>query len=103
MMGDVSDALDSAAEVEVAAKGLGSPERLTLAREIVTHAPPALQNVPPQALKQGARAPSTFVAEQSQLGMFVGVPVGFEPAHELERQRASDQTNIDQATPSEEY
>ena len=70
------------------------------------HAAPALQRILAEALSEGgwfgsahdaevrriareqdeqecARALSTLVAEQTRLGMFVGVAVGFELAHEL--------------------
>lgn len=100
----------TAAEVDAAIAGLLEPERLRHAEEVVTHAAPALQRVLTEALRQGGwfgsahdaevaraadepdagertRAVSTLVAEQTRLGMFVGVAVGFELAHELQHAR----------------
>lgn len=100
----------TATEVDAAIEALGDPERLRHAQEVVTHAAPALQHVLAQALHEGgwfgaahdgevaraaaepdaeerARAVATLVAEQTRLGMFVGVAVGFELAHELTSQR----------------
>jgi hypothetical protein len=100
----------SAAEVDAAVEGLQSPERLAHAQEIVTHAAPGLQRILNDALAQGGwfddahnaevaraagvgddeerrRAVGTLVAEETRLGMLVGVAVGFELAHELERSR----------------
>ncbi len=79
----------------------------------MVHAAPALQRVLAEALAEGgwfgeahdaevsriageddeaerAVAVSTLVAEQTRLGMFVGVAVGFELAHELVLGRKSD-------------
>ncbi len=83
------------------------PERFGHASEIVTHAAPGLQRVLNQALAAGAwfgeaheqqvaqaariaddaereLAVRTLVAEETRLGMLVGVAVGLELAHELE-------------------
>jgi hypothetical protein len=98
----------TAAEVDAAIEALQEPDRLRHAQEIVTHAAPALQRVLAQALHEGGwfgpahdaevaqaaaegeplerqRAVATLVAEQTRLGMFVGVAVGFELARELEK------------------
>jgi hypothetical protein len=98
----------TAAEVDAAIEALREPERLRHAQEVVVHAAPALQRVLAEALREGgwfgsahdaevARAAgepdaqermsavATLVAEQTRLGMFVGVAVGFELAHELQR------------------
>jgi hypothetical protein len=100
----------TAAEVDAAIQALGEPGRMRHAQEVVTHAAPALQRVLVEALEEGgwfgpahetevtraatqpdegerARAVATLVAEQTRLGMFVGVAVGFELAHELRRPR----------------
>jgi hypothetical protein len=100
----------SAAEVDAALEALGDPERLSHAQEVVTHAAPALQRILGQALHEGGwfggahaaeiqrvagesdprervRAVDVLVAEQTRLGMFVGVTVGFQLARELERGR----------------
>ncbi|HEY7953399.1 MAG TPA: hypothetical protein VID70_10455 [Solirubrobacteraceae bacterium] len=101
----------SAAEVDAAVAALGEePERLSHAQEVVTHAAPALQRILLQALQEGGwfgsahaaevqraagesdlqerlRAVDVLVAEQTRLGMFVGVTVGFQLARELARGR----------------
>jgi hypothetical protein len=100
----------SADEVDRAVEALGDPERFAHAQEIVTHAAPGLQRVLNEALDSGgwfgaehdahvgkvARtageaerllAVRTLVAEETRLGMLVGVAVGLELASELERQR----------------
>ncbi|MGA9874234.1 MAG: hypothetical protein WBQ21_00305 [Solirubrobacteraceae bacterium] len=102
------DRIYTAAEVDAALAVLIEPGRLAHAQDVVTHAAPTLQRVLVSALAEGgwfgethdteisrassehdegerARAVSTLVAEQTQLGMFVGVAVGFELAHELKR------------------
>jgi hypothetical protein len=103
----------SAVEVDAALAALAEPGRLAHAQEVVTHAAPGLQRVLADALAEGgwfgqadaaemsrvasesdaverATAVSTLVAEQTQLGMFVGVAVGFQLAHELSDRRESD-------------
>jgi hypothetical protein len=100
----------TAAEVDAAIEVLRDPERMRHAQEVVTHAAPALQQVLVQALEEGGwfgpaheaevarvagepddeervREVATLIAEQTRLGMFVGVAVGFELAHELRRLR----------------
>jgi hypothetical protein len=109
----VPDRTYTAAEVDAALATLVEPGRLAHAQEVVVHAAPTLQRVLAEALAEGgwfggtydaeigrvsaqqdederARAVNTLVAEQTRLGMFVGVAVGFELAHELERLRESD-------------
>jgi hypothetical protein len=96
----------TAAEVDAALEALVEPGRLAHAQDVVVHAAPALQRILAEALNEGgwfggahdaevrriageqdeqecARALSTLVAEQTRLGMFVGVAVGFELANEL--------------------
>jgi hypothetical protein len=96
----------TAAEVDAALEALLEPGRLNHAQDVVTHAAPTLQRMLAQALAEGgwfgevhdaaisravgepeesdrATAVGTLVAEQTRLGMFVGVAVGFELAHEL--------------------
>jgi hypothetical protein len=100
----------TAAEVDAALAALVEPGRLRHAQDVVVHAAPALQRVLAEALAEGgwfgeahdaevsravgehdeserASAVSTLVAEQTRLGMFVGVAVGFELAHELAGRR----------------
>jgi hypothetical protein len=101
----------SAEEVDAAVAALGEPERFAHAQEIVTHAAPGLQRVLNEALDSGgwfgeaheqqvskaAMEPDamerltlvqTLIAEETRLGMLVGVAVGLELAQELERQRS---------------
>ncbi len=96
----------TAAEVDTALEALVEPGRLAHAQDVVVHAAPTLQRILAEALSEGgwfgevddaevrriageqdeqecARALRTLVAEQTRLGMFVGVAVGFELAHEL--------------------
>ncbi|HST55094.1 MAG TPA: hypothetical protein VLJ42_04250 [Solirubrobacteraceae bacterium] len=112
------DTAYTAAEVDAAIAALGDPERVAHAQEVVTHAAPSLQRVLAQALQEGGwfgsahdaevkrvadepdaservAAVGTLVAEQTRLGMFVGVAVGFELAHELQRLRGEAQPGIE--------
>jgi hypothetical protein len=98
----------SAEEVDAAVAALAHPERFAHAQEIVTHAAPGLQHVLSEALAEGGwfggahdaqvsraaaaedpderlAAVRTLVAEETRLGMLVGVAVGLELAHELMR------------------
>ncbi|HZO36385.1 MAG TPA: hypothetical protein VFB41_05855 [Solirubrobacteraceae bacterium] len=82
------------------------PDRFGHAQEVVTHAAPGLQRILNEALDAGgwfgeahekqiagvvatadagerAVAMRTLVAEETRLGMLVGVAVGLELAHEL--------------------
>jgi hypothetical protein len=113
----------TAAEVDVALEALVEPGRLTHAQDVVTHAAPTLQRVLAEALAEGgwfgqahdaeigrvsaetdererARSVGTLVAEQTRLGMFVGVAVGFELAHELAQARETGGSESD--TPESE-
>jgi hypothetical protein len=108
----LSDPSYTAAEVDAALAALVEPGRLAHAQDVVVHAAPTLMRVLAEALAEGgwfgeahdaevsrasgeheenerARAVSTLVAEQTRLGMFVGVAVGFELAHELSQLRES--------------
>jgi hypothetical protein len=96
----------SAEEVDAAVAALSDPERFAHAQEIVTHAAPGLQRVLNEALADGGwfgsaheeqigrvageadpearqAAVRTLVAEETRLGMLVGVAVGIELAREL--------------------
>lgn len=113
----------TASEVDAALAVLIEPGRLAHAQDVVVHAAPALQRVLAEALAEGgwfgeahdaevsriagehdeqecARAVSTLVAEQTRLGMFVGVAVGFELANELARLSESEAPDLDGADPS---
>lgn len=104
----MSDRTYTAAEVDAAIEALMEPGGLEHAQEIVTHAAPGLEQVLAVALREGgwfenaheaevrrvsgeqdpeerARAMGAMVAEETRLGMFVGVAVGFALARELER------------------
>jgi hypothetical protein len=98
----------TAEEVDAALAALAAPERFAHAQEIVTHAAPGLQRILNEALAEGGwfggaheaqlsqaalaedpderlRAVRSLLAEETRLGMLVGVAVGFELAHELMR------------------
>lgn len=100
----------TAEEVDRAVEALGDPERFQHAQEIVTHAAPALQRVLNEALALGGyfgeddedaamqvariddeqqrqTAIRTLLADETRVGMLVGVAAGLELAHELMRQR----------------
>lgn len=94
------------AELEAAIASLCEADRLRAAQDLVTRAAPQLQRVLNEALAAGGwfgdvhdqqvraaaaeedggqreRAISTLVAEETRLGMLVGVAVGFELARTL--------------------
>ena len=98
----------TADEVDAAVARLSEPGRLSHAEEVVTHAAPSLQRVLNEALEEGgffgeahegqivgiiqepddverARRVRTLIAEETRLGMLIGVAVGFALAHELQR------------------
>jgi len=98
----------TADEVDAAVARLSEPGRLKHAEEVVTHAAPSLQRVLNEALEEGgffgeahegqivgiiqepddverARRVRTLIAEETRLGMLIGVAVGFALAHELQR------------------
>jgi hypothetical protein len=105
----VADARYTAEQVDAAVTALAAdPERLGHAQELVTHAAPGLQRILDEALEAGGwfgsahadqvakaagaedlsermRAVRTLVAEETRIGMLVGVAVGFELARELAR------------------
>jgi hypothetical protein len=102
----VADRAYTDADLDAAIAALSEPGRLDEAQALVTHAAPALHRVLHEAIGQGgwfdsaheqalreaageedpglrAKAVRTLVAEETQLGMFVGVTVGFELARAL--------------------
>jgi len=102
----VTDRTYTAEEVDAAVEALQDPERLKHAEEVVVHAAPGLQRILNAALHAGGyfndaheqevmraagatdvQALRTLLAEETRLGMMVGVAVGFELAHELQRRR----------------
>ena len=103
----------SDAEIDAAVESLTDPERLREAQDLVARAAPQLQRVLATALETGgwfgsaheeqvraaaepedpgerARAVATLVAEETRVGMLVGVAVGYELAHELQRPSRED-------------
>ena len=94
------------AELEAAIAAIADPERLREAQDLVVRTAPALQRVLATALEEGGwfdlaqnqavreaagyddlgervRAVRTMLAEETRLGMLVGVAIGFELAREL--------------------
>jgi hypothetical protein len=93
-------------DLDAAIGELSDPKRLREAQDLVARAAPSLQNVLDQALAEGGwfdaahdqavgeaigaddpderlRAVRTLLAEETRLGMFVGVAVGFELSRAL--------------------
>lgn len=114
IIGGVPEPPYTAAEVDAAVAALREPERLAHAQDVVTHAAPSLQRVLTESLAAGGwfddahesevaraareedpgerlRAVRTLVAEETRIGMLVGVAVGFELAHELQSARRAPQ------------
>jgi hypothetical protein len=105
----LADERYTAEQVDAAVAALASdPERLGHAQELVTHAAPGLQRILNEALDAGGwfgsahedqvakaagdadpeqrlRLVRTLVADETRIGMLVGVAVGFELARELAR------------------
>ena len=105
-MGPVDDRAYTDAELEAAIAAIADPERLREAQDVVARTAPSLQRVLATALDEGGwfdtahsqavreatgvddfservRAVQTMLAEETRLGMLVGVAVGFELAREL--------------------
>lgn len=95
------------AEIDAALEALGDPERFRRAEAQVARAAPRLERILSQALEEGgwfgrahesqvlkaATAPDdderiaavrALLAEETRMGMFVGVAVGWELARELD-------------------
>jgi len=100
-------------ELEAAIDALGEPERFREAESLVARAAPRLQRILGQALQDGgwfgeshegevlkaATTPGdeerliavrTLLAEETRIGMMVGVAIGWALAEELERQAPED-------------
>jgi len=109
----VPDRRYSDAEIDAAVEALADPARLREAQDVVARAAPQLQRVLATALESGgwfgaahdeqvkaaaepedpgerARAVATLVAEETRVGMLVGVAVGYELAHELQSPSRKD-------------
>jgi hypothetical protein len=103
----VPDRAYTDADIDAAIAAITQPDRLREAQELVARAAPTLQRVLASALAEGGwfdlahdqavreatededpgermRAVRTLLAEETRLGMLVGVAVGFELARELE-------------------
>jgi hypothetical protein len=105
----VADRAHTDADLDAAIAAITDPERLREAQDLVMRAAPALQRVLAVALEEGGwfgagheqaireaasgqepserlRAVRTLLAEETRLGMLVGVAIGFELSHELARE-----------------
>jgi hypothetical protein len=102
------------AELEAAIAALADPARLREAQDLVASQAPALARVLATALEEGGwfdlghnqavreaaahedageriRAMRTMLAEETRLGMLVGVAVGFELARQLGQQQTTEE------------
>jgi hypothetical protein len=103
----VADRAYTTAELEAAVAAISDPKRLRTAQDVVMRTAPGLQQLLSSALQDGGwfdagheqavreaathqdpeqrlRELRMLLAEETRLGMMVGVAVGFELAHELE-------------------
>jgi hypothetical protein len=110
----VPDRAYTDAELDAAIADLSDPTRLRDAQDVVMRATPSLQRVLGAAIAEGGwfdtahdaavrdaanegdaearlRAVRTLLAEETRLGMLVGVAVGFELSRALDRARSDDQ------------
>ena len=101
------------AELDAAIAAIADPERMRVAQDLVARTAPSLQRVLTAALSDGGwfdtghdqavresvgvedaaerlAAVKTLLAEETRLGMLVGVAVGFELARELAQPPAAD-------------
>lgn len=102
----VSERAYTEAELDAAVTAISDPERLRAAQDVVMRTAPALQRLLASSLSEGGwfdsgheqavrqaagtedpsareRELRTLIAEETRLGMLVGVAVGFELAREL--------------------
>jgi hypothetical protein len=100
------------AELDAAVAAISDPGALVEAQDLVMRTAPSLQRLLASALREGGwfgsghdqavreaagaedpsereRALQTLIAEETRLGMLVGVAVGFQLARELERPSAA--------------
>lgn len=112
----MADRAYTTAELEAAVSAIADPARLRTAQDVVMRTAPGLQALLTSALQDGGwfdtgheqavrevathedpeqrlRELRTLLAEETRLGMMVGVAVGFELARELEHIEPRDQTN----------
>ncbi|MFZ0091767.1 MAG: hypothetical protein WAL63_19845 [Solirubrobacteraceae bacterium] len=113
MLTRVPDRAYTDAELDAAIAQLNEPARLREAQDVVTRAAPSLQRVLAAAIAEGGwfdaaheqavreaanedegearlRAVRTLLAEETRLGMLVGVAVGFELSRALDRVQPPD-------------
>jgi hypothetical protein len=104
----VADRAYTDAELDAAIEAITDPENLREAQDLVARSAPALQRVLAAALEEGGwfgeahdqavretigrmdpaerlQGVKTMLAEETRLGMLVGVAVGFSLARELDR------------------
>ena len=109
MLQPVPDRTFSEDQLDAALASIAAPGRLRDAQDVVARAAPSLQRLLATALAEGGwfdvghsqavrqaagtedpiereREVQTLVAEETRLGMLVGVAVGFELARELDKQ-----------------
>jgi hypothetical protein len=113
----VADRAYTDEELDAAVSAIADPDRLRTALELVMRTAPGLQRLLSTALDEGGwfdmghdqavrevacrddpgqrlRELRTLLAEETRLGMLVGVAVGFELAHEL------DERGVDEPLPA---
>jgi len=109
------------AELDAAVAAISDPGALAEAQDVVMRTAPSLQRVLTSALHEGGwfgtgdaqavreaagtedpavreRALRTLIAEETRLGMLVGVAVGFQLARELDRPAASGRARTSETT-----
>jgi hypothetical protein len=109
----VADRAFTDEELDAAVAAIADPSRLRTAQELVMRTAPGLQRLLGSALDEGGwfdmghdqavrevasrddpdqrlRELRTLLAEETRLGMLVGVAVGFELAHELDGRGTDD-------------
>jgi hypothetical protein len=110
----VADLSYTDADLDAAIAAISQPERLRAAQELVARAAPSLERVLGEAIDLGGwfddahgqavreaatganpedrvRAVQTLIAEETRLGMFVGVAVGLELARALQSVKPNPQ------------
>jgi hypothetical protein len=115
----VADRAYTNAELDAAVAAIADPARLREAQNLVMRTAPGLQQLLGSALDEGGwfeaghaqavgevarredpderlRELRTLLAEETRLGMLVGVAVGFELARELESRGAGDEDKTTQ-------
>jgi hypothetical protein len=121
----VADRAYSDDELEAAIAEIADPERLNEAQNIVTRVAPSLQRVLGAAIAEGGwfdsaheqvvreaaaeaddearlRAIKTLLAEETRLGMLVGVAVGFELSRALQGPQSPEGPRSPERPPSPE-